>query len=296
MFNLLKKLGSFVVLAIVLLSGCDNLSKESGTFSVKFTWPENNKPDFSGDSYYAWIDIREWIDGDAENMKIHLKEGPVAFDNEGKLTLKLENLSYGKNRVIVVEVRKSNSDQDRTLYYGISDMFDLDPGKHTDVTVDMNFTPGTVEGNNSFAIDIFQNDVKITSTANEKVSIRVFKATGSKVVFSNRLDLLDIQINNETRDYTGSEVIDFSTLTKIDDITFEYPEWDLTAGREDAENGDGNKTVYAKVIDSNGYRSEMAYASVNLDTTDPSVSNITISPAGDPGLANIGTQIVVKFI
>jgi len=296
MFNLLKKLGSFVVLAIVLLSGCDNLSKESGTFSVKFTWPENNKPDFSGDSYYAWIDIREWIDGDAENMKIHLKEGPVAFDNEGKLTLKLENLSYGKNRVIVVEVRKSNSDQDRTLYYGISDMFDLDPGKHTDVTVDMNFTPGTAEGNNSFAIDIFQNDVKITSTANEKVSIRVLKANGSKVVFSNRLDLLDIQINNETRDYTGSEVIDFLTLTKIDDITFEYSGWDLTEGREDAENGDGNKTVYAKVIDEHGYRSEMAYASVTLDTTSPSVSNVTVSPAGEPGLANIGTQIVVKFI
>ncbi|HSW60583.1 MAG TPA: Ig-like domain-containing protein, partial [bacterium] len=131
---------------------------------------------------------------------------------------------------------------------------------------------------------------------NEKVSIRVLKAAGSKVVFSNRLDLLDIQINNETREYTGSKVVNFSDLSKIDENTFEYPNWDLTEGREDAENGDGDKTVYAKVIDSNGYRSEMAYAKVTLDTTPPSVSNVTVSPAGDPGLANIGTQIVVKFI
>ncbi|HSW60929.1 MAG TPA: hypothetical protein VLJ60_09030, partial [bacterium] len=118
----LKKSFFVIFISLALFGACDNFSKGSGSFSVKFTWPEENKPDFSTDSYYAWIDIREWIDGDAENIKIHLKEGPVAFDNEGKLTLKLENLSYGKNRVIVVEVRKSNKDQDRTLYYGISEV------------------------------------------------------------------------------------------------------------------------------------------------------------------------------
>lgn len=294
--DLLKKLLLFIVLSLTVFAGCENFNQEGGSFSARFTWPKNNKPDFSSDTYYAWIGIKEWIDGDAENIKIHLKEGPVVFDNEGKLALKLENLSYGKNRVVVVEVRKSNNDQDRTLYYGISEVFDLSPGKHTDVAVDMQFAPGTEEGKNSFAIAIFGNNGEIQSTTSEKVSLRVFKTTGSKVVFSNRLDLLDIQINNEAKSYTGSKVIDFTLLTKIDESTFEYEEWDLTDGREDAENGDGNKTVYAKVIDNNGYRSEMAYAKVTLDTTPPSVSNVTVSPSGEPGLANIGTQIVVKFI
>ena len=286
-----------ILTVFILVAGCDTFDKEGGSFSVKFNWPENGKPDFS-EGYSVWIEMQEWIDGDIEDMKVHLKEGPVSFSTDGKAQFSLKDLSYGKNRVILVEVRKSESEQDRTLYYGVSKLFDLEPQKNTDVSVEMNITatPGTENGKSSFSISIVKDSEPVDKVAGQTVSIRINKAVGEKVVFSNRLELLDVQVNDLERDYTGAEVIEFSTLTELSDDSFQYDGWDLLEGREENAQGDGEKVLYAKIIDERGYRSEMAYTSAVLDTIAPEVINVAVSPAGTPGMANIGTDIIVRFM
>ncbi len=295
----LKTAGKILaILAVfVLFAGCDSLSKEGGSFSVKFLWPEDGKPDFS-EGYYVWIEMQEWIDGDVENTKVHLKEGPVAFSLEGKASFQLKDLSYGKNRVILVEVRKSESELDRTLYYGVSKLFDLEPQKDTAVSVEMNMTatPGTEGGKSNFTISVVKDGEPVDKVAQQSVGVRINKAIGDKVVFSNRLELLDVQVNDLERDYTGAEVIDFSTLNEQSDGSFQYDGWDILEGRSNNEQSDGEKVIYAKIIDENGYRSEMAYTSVVLDTAAPEVINVAVSPSGTPGMANIGTDIIVRFM
>jgi hypothetical protein len=283
---------------IILLSiGCDALKKEGGSFSVKFVWPENDKPDFS-EGYNVWVEMQEWVNGDVQNVKTHLKEGPVAFSKEGRASFKLEGLTYGKNRSIIVEVRKTESEQDRVLYYGVSGLFDFEPGKKTEVSVEMNLTstPGTEEGVSVFSIQIYKDGNEVKSVSQNRVDIRVQNVTGEKIVFSNRLELLDVQLNDPGKDYSGAEIIDFLSMTELEDGSFEYEGWNLLEGIDETENNDGQKVVYAKVLDSLGYRSEMAYAGVDLDTSPPKVINSAVSPSGNPGLANIGADIVVRFM
>lgn len=286
-----------ILTVFILFAGCDAFNKEGGSFSVKFLWPENGKPDFS-EGYYVWIEMQEWVDGDVENTKVHLKEGPVAFNSEGKASFNLKDLTYGKNRVVLVEVRRSESSLDRTLYYGVSKLFSLDSGKNTNVSVEMNMTatPGTENGKSNFSIAVFKDGLKVDKVSEKDVSVRILKAVGQKVIFSNRLELLDVQVNDLERDYTGAEVVDFSTLSEQSDGSFQYDGWDILEGREQNAQSDGMKVIYAKIIDENGYRSEMAYTSVSLDTKAPTVINSAVSPSGTPGMANIETDIVVRFM
>lgn len=55
-----------VIMMSILFSGCEYFDNMPGSFHIKFTWPENEKPDFANDDFYAWVLLEEWPDGDKE--------------------------------------------------------------------------------------------------------------------------------------------------------------------------------------------------------------------------------------
>ena len=121
-----------IVMALFLLAGCS--AEEAGGFRVHFEW-RDGEPDFSQTDLFLWASVQVWLDGDLEQATTVAEAGPVRFGS-GQ-TLEFADLAYGDDRVVLAEVRASDIETDPVRFFGHSERFSIQPGRNTDVEVEL---------------------------------------------------------------------------------------------------------------------------------------------------------------
>ncbi|HSW59405.1 MAG TPA: hypothetical protein VLJ60_01335, partial [bacterium] len=281
-------LSAFFIFLLFLTTSCDN--QKAGTFSVKFSWASDGegkevKPDVSMGDFFVTVRIYEWKEGVAfpgdiaANGKQLIQSDPAQMKATGT-SIDFGDLSYGKRRFVVAEIRKGEELTNSVLFTGMSQLFDFEAGKHTEVNVEMSMTglPGYDEnGQNTFKIWIFHNDSPAERVPESTVALRFTVRNADSVIIANDLNF-----------EKGTAEIALTDLKKIDETTYEYSPWDFTTGWE--EIGDGTYTVFGKLKNNIGQIGEPKRADVFLDTTVP-VPNVT--PFKE--VAKLGDVIEVRF-
>jgi hypothetical protein len=277
-----------VLFLTLFLTSCDN--QKAGTFAVKFSWAKDDagkevKPDVSTGEFFVTVRIYEWKEGVtfpgdiAANGKQLIQSDPAQMKATGT-SIDFGDLSYGNRRFVVAEIRKGEELTGGILFTGMSQLFDFEAGKHTEVNVEMSMTglPGYDEnGENTFKIWIFHNDSAAQRVPESRVALRFTVINANSVIIANDLNF-----------EKGTAEIALTDLKKIDETTYEYSPWDFTTGWE--EIGDGTYTVFGKLKNNIGQIGEPKRADVFLDTTAP-VPNIT--PFKE--VAKLGDIIEVRF-
>ncbi len=270
-------------LVLVLLISCDSLKKQPGSFAINFLWDETVKPDFTQGSWYAWATLEEWPQGDKTKKRTVGQSGPSLVDAAGHAALSFADLSYGTNRVVRIDIRKSDSAEDKTLFYGVSDLFEIAEGKHTEVTVSMKLssTPGGLSGD--FSITILQNGLPVTKVKQAAAAVEVAAEYADVAFIANRLDLLEA-LTLET-----AVIPEGAAKALFADGKALFLPWNLNYGRTDT--ADGERVVYVKLANNYGYYSDTRSAVVSLDTSLPNL----INPVIDPANAKEGAVINLSF-
>ncbi|HQM85652.1 MAG TPA: hypothetical protein PLD55_13310, partial [bacterium] len=287
--NLFTKIFFIIFLSFSILISCDN--QKAGTFAVKFSWAKDGegkeiKPDVSTGEFFVTVRIYEWKEGVAfpgdiaANGKQLIQSDPAQMKVKGT-SIDFGDLSYGKRRFVVAEIRKGAELTNSVLFTGMSQLFELKAGKHTEVNVEMSLTglPGYDEnGDNTFKIWIFHKDSPADRVPESRVALRFTVINANSVIIANDLNF-----------EKGTAEIALTDLKKIDETTYEYSPWDFTTGWE--EIGDGTYTVFGKLKNNIGQIGEPKRADVFLDTTPP-VPNIT--PFKE--VAKLGDRIEVRIL
>jgi len=189
---------------IFILSSCDSLNKEAGTFAVTFSWAKDEKgkdikPDIASGEYYVTVRIYEWNEGVAfpgdiaANGKQLTQSDSTQMDVAGT-SIDFDSLSYGNRRFVVAEIRKGADLTGGILFSGMSQLFDLKAGRHTEVNVEMNMTPTPgvdEEGNRIDAelriVDDLGNLKGYTNGDDLKVKLRLIDAVSfTHIYFANK--------------------------------------------------------------------------------------------------------------
>jgi len=287
--NLFTKIFFIIFLSFSILISCDN--QKAGTFAVKFSWAKDDagkeiKPDVSTGEFFVTVRIYEWKEGVAfpgdiaANGKQLIQSDPAQMKVKGT-SIDFGDLSYGKRRFVVAEIRKGAELTNSVLFTGMSQLFELKAGKHTEVNVEMSLTglPGYDEnGDNTFKIWIFHKDSPADRVPESRVALRFTVINANSVIIANDLNF-----------EKGTAEIALTDLKKIDETTYEYSPWDFTTGWE--EIGDGTYTVFGKLKNNIGQIGEPKRADVFLDTTPPALN---ITPFKE--VAKLGDRIEVRFL
>jgi hypothetical protein len=287
--NLFTKIFFIIFLSFSILISCDN--QKAGTFAVKFSWASDGegkeiKPDVSTGEFFVTVRIYEWKEGItfpgdiAANGKQLIQSDSAQMKATGT-SIDFGDLSYGSRRFVVAEIRKGEELTNSVLFTGMSQLFELKAGKHTEVNVEMSLTglPGYDEnGNNTFKIWVFHKDSPADRVPESRVALRFTVINANSVIIANDLNF-----------EKGTAEIALTDLKKIDETTYEYSPWDFTTGWE--EIGDGTYTVFGKLKNNIGQIGEPKRADVFLDTTPP-VPNIT--PFKE--VAKLGDRIEVRVL
>jgi hypothetical protein len=237
----LKLIGIFLFILLVLTS-CDSFSKDAGTFAVKFSWAKDDagnsvKPDIASGEFFVTVRIYEWKDdvvfpGDIAANGKQLTQSDVAQMKATGTSIDFGDLSYGERRFVVAEIRKGEELTNSVLFTGMSTLFELKAGKHTEVNVEMKLTPTPgvdEEGNRIDAelriVDDNGNLRSYTSGNDLKVKLRLLNAVSfTHVYFANK---------EENLKTPNGKYYKIENLKDIKDIDNGYEldrEWDLSFG------------------------------------------------------------------
>lgn len=290
----LIKVALVVMLSFTILS-CEMFDNSAGSFHIRFQWPEDAKPDFAEKEYHLWVVLEHWEDGDDEKASILMQTAPTKFDAEGKAKVDLSDVQYGENFVIKVEIRGSTKTQDRVLYFGRSELFTFkskDKDKEVKVKLQTQATPGTgSQDDNGFSIKIVQNGKEVTKINDTTVSVRIKVVNGTRVIIANSLAILEQYLNDNTSVTDGVIEKPVAELTSVGEEVYDLESWDLNTGLDLAGTDGGERVVFGKLLNDEGYVSETAQASVAVDVTAPVVINPTVSP--NP--AKLGDLVTATF-
>ncbi len=276
------------------LASCDR-STSSGTFSLSFDWGEDGPPQAETYPEGLWVWGRvEKRDSDSQENWTRIGESPlVSFNFDGQTSLDLADIPNEDNLVIVVELSQEKSKEGLVEYFGESEPFSMKPGKHTDVRVAFQLNP-TPAAQGSGDDDDDDDDDDPTSQ-----TLTILEATGPKKdhVKTSVVTLSFVAQNATTalaaNDIGFSSGVQSVSLDSLDHDGTRYlwSEWDLNAGLcEPGECQDGQRRVYIRFINDQGYESSVYDTQVELDTTPPGVSEqIAVSPME----ANAGSTVYI---
>ena len=269
-------------LLIFTILSCEVFDNSAGSFHIRFQWPEDGKPDFTEKEYHLWVVLEQWKDGDDEKASILMQTAPAKFDEEGKAEVDLSDVQYGEDLVIKVEIRGSTKTQDRVLYFGRSELFTFkssDKGKEVKVKLQTQATPGTgAQDENGFSLKIVQNGKEVTKINDTVVSVRIKVVNGTKVIIANSLSILEQYLNDNSSVTDGIVEKPVTELVDIGEGQYDLESWDLNTGLEFSDTDGGERIVYGKLVNDEGYVSETVQATVAVDKTAPVVINPTVSP------------------
>jgi hypothetical protein len=137
---------TFAAVAVLACSvgpfACGLGTSEPGSFEIVFDWLDPEPDNDAGLWVWARVERRE---GGAQ--PVQMAEAALTAFSPG-VQLPLSDVPYSGNLVVVVEIKEANSKNARARYFGESDTFALEPGKHVKVTVKLKLTktPDAPEG------------------------------------------------------------------------------------------------------------------------------------------------------
>ena len=290
-----------IIITSTLFMSCDNISKESGTFSVNFSWAVDKngkeiKPDFSGNEFFITVRIYEWKGSDTfpgditVNGRQLLQSEPVLMKTSGT-DIDFKDLSYGDNRFIVAEIRKGADLNGSVLFFGMSSLFELKVGKHTKVNVEMSMTPTPGVNENG---EIVETELRIVDSAGNVKSYTNSNDIKVNLQFINALNFSKIYIAGKEeflKTENGGEY-DIEDLTELEEENcFSLNElWDLSKGLSSDELSVAPELkVYARM--ENDYGKGITLLSrIALDDTRPLLV-LDINPVYTNGSSTINLNI-----
>ena len=271
--------------ALLLVPALVACTDAPGSFSISFLWdvPPEEK-------VYIWVRVEE-RDDPAQQGRILDSAGPDAYVQGESMSVSLESVAHGTNRVVVVEVRSLPDPNQSILYYGLSKPFELRAGDRKTVEVPMYLRPPETEEHPRSVSLLFEGEPRVSVSLEEAKAAVV--QTRSVASHSIILDNLPSFVGNLT-------VLEMGTDRGLECVQEEdedegatydvcnWGPWNLTAGLE-ALPANGKLTVYAKFVDLNGYESPAVDASVNLDSMGPRVMAAKLSSS----VVNPGGQVLL---
>jgi hypothetical protein len=267
-----RAISLLVPIALIVLAGCEALQDNPGRIAFSLSWDE--QPD---GLVYIWLRIEERAEGPEISGPTLASAGPAEYENNKPLSLTMGEVSNGKNRVVVVEVRKGSSTELPVLFFGISEPFTLGPGMHVKVDVPLKIQKPDTQTHEADMSLLFAGESADTvgAEAIKEATVMVRSVAADQVVMANDASF---SANLMTVDLVSGEGVD-CTQEEEDELAWDECQigpWDLTAGLPD--NIDGQYTIYAKFVDQHGYESAVQKVSVTLDSTPPSVLVASLSP------------------
>ncbi|MBI5528605.1 MAG: hypothetical protein HY897_19925 [Deltaproteobacteria bacterium] len=254
-----------VVVALLFVSCGQNTP---GSFNLTFVWPEGEKPDFSKVSLYAWAKLQRWPGGDQAAASTLSEAGPAKLGDAAQ-RLTLGDLTYGGERVVVVEIRGSEQKSGAVLYFGASDLFAIEAGKTTEVAVRLALQPGPAL--EKPVVKILHNGEEKAIVPSASVTLRLTLANADTVT-----------IANDPAFSAGKAELPIVLLKALGGNEYEWPgAWDLNVGLQGT--GDGQRSVFVKSTNVFGHSSESGQDTVTLDTVPPTMvaSGASPDPAGN---------------
>ena len=249
----------------LLLAGC---SESAGRFSVTFSFVDE-APAAGSVWVHAFLEERASSPEDPGN---EVSRAPAVLFGDGPLVF--EQLVYGNNRVVVVQLREEQDPRSPLLYFGTSQPFDLQPGSDVQVEVLL----------------------ALRRAPQLRADLPLLNAPGGFVrdplvmlqLEAQGAELLEVaQDPNFTVGYVALEEGDSSvtrTSTQGGFTHYSMP-YDLNTDQEcQGEECDGPRRLFARVSGREQLRSSTVQASAMLDGTPPGVE--FISRAYEPGPDN----------
>ncbi|MCK5687855.1 hypothetical protein KAI87_01235, partial [Myxococcota bacterium] len=271
-------------MSAILFGGCS--AKEQGEFSIHFTW-EGGTPDFDTDVYFfARVEERpEGLDFPGRILATNAGEKFVSG-----MTVDIGDIPNGKNRVVIAELREGDNTGAQVLYYGMSELFELEAGKTAIIPVFMNISPTPGAGADPVGEILSINDKELPAlVADAEVSLELLTDTGTRVRLSNVVGFpeyatLIIDLNNS----------DSSEGTPAP-VTID---WDLDFGHnQNCLVGEScPRRVYARFIDTQNYESPTVYGDATIDLKPPALASEVLlrTPVFTP--AELETTIIFTSV
>ncbi|MBI5524778.1 MAG: hypothetical protein HY897_00435 [Deltaproteobacteria bacterium] len=250
------------------LCACDLGKSEPGSFEIVFDWLDPAPEDNAG--LWVWARVERREGGAAQGTQM-AESGLAAFSPGVKLPF--SDVPYSENLVVVVEIKEGQSKTARAKYFGKSDTFALEPGKHVKVTVKLKLTktPEAPDG----ALTIVEATEKGYVRASA-VTLSVQASRATRVIAANDMGFS-----------AGAAEKSLSDLSK-DGARYLWSGWDLNSGVcEGADCRDGVRTVYLKFLNESRYESEAFSAQVTLDTTAPALAGGSVTPEFANGASRV---------
>lgn len=253
----------WVRLLFVLLSAAAfSCGQAPGSFAISFTW---DIPPAA--TVWVWVRVEERLDPE-EPGPILASAGPEARENESSLSLGMDSVAHGKNRVVIVEVRDGPSPNQPVIYYGFSQPFELAPGRHVDVEVPLVLQLPESDLYDAEVLLLFDGAArpKVTPLQASAATVRTRSAGAVSAVLANdasfELNRTDLLLADGQAAACVEEEVEGIVWTVC-----EIPGWDLTAGF--AEIVDQQYTLFVRFVDRYGYESQVYKASVEVDSQPP---------------------------
>ena len=238
---------------------------------------------------YLWVRVEERKDP-AVMGSIIASNGPDLYIPGEPLTVEINSVPNGDDRVVVVEARLEPNSGLPVLYYGISRSFSLRPGEQAELDVVMKMTAPAVESTVAGVILLFDN-LEVGAVAQSLIhsaTIRTRSNGAMGIVVAN-----DASFTAGLKAFTlaGTEAVTCvqeEEGEKAWDVC-QVTDWDMTDGLP--SQNDGLYSVYLKFVDFYGYESKVHKASVLLDTQPPALVLGTVSPP----VAHSGQTVVISL-
>ena len=254
---------------LVVLASC---GAEPGSFGLYFTW--DKPPDVK---VWIWVRVEERTDP-AVAGPILGSDGPQGYVYGDKITLSVDGVSYGDNRVVVAEVREGANPNLPILYYGLSEQFSLVVDEDTVIEVPLTLSPPeTAEFDSSIELWFGDQQPEVVGDDDVVGATLVTTSFGAvAVVLANNASFsAGLQtIGMDETDRMKCAAVELDEMT-VDECTI--LDWDLTVGYEDEKKG--AYSVFAKFVDRYGYESEVRKDTVVVDRYGPKAIVASLSPA-----------------
>jgi hypothetical protein len=250
-------------------------SSTQGSFSVTFRWA-TAKPPYDP-TIFALGRVMDV--SDPQSPTTLRTSGPFPYDEHNDPpNFRFNDVTNGHHRVVEVTYRRGSTESAPVLYYGLSQEFSLWAGRHTRVEVDVNVAPtprlqpahgGRVApisirptGDDGFVKDRAVGLVLVTDTA---VQAHLSNVLGFPSAHTVQQDLASLAPANDP--------------VPAGYHAYELGGWDLEAGlTQRCDDQDAcERTVYVRFTDAHGFPSDIASASVVLDTRLPTAPLIQVT-------------------
>jgi hypothetical protein len=259
--------------AVVALLGspaCGDDDDTAGSFAMRFDWPGGVKPDVVARPLYVRALVQEWPDGQAAGARTLNTAGPTLLAGDATATLDFGDLTYGGNRVVTLEMRNGPATTDQLFYFGLSELFTLEPGKQVDVAVKLQLqsAPGTdAAGNVPDDTLRFVVEGATVSRTNQRavtVEVKLDPAALSTVTLANNASLSRGVKSLAATDLTASPL--GGGFWRVPGL------WNLDDGLpENIVGTDGERTVYARLTNGFGIESPPLPGRIFIDSTPPAL-------------------------